>query len=100
MDTKNLTSIITKFIIEFSFNYHFTNYQYKTMFGEEKIVSCPKFLTEVKWTCPFDHMLSKWESAYDVAKAYGVVSKFWAELDTANRTALIEWFVKNYDIEL
>lgn len=97
---KDLTKILTKFIIDFSFNYTVVCHEWTTIYGEKKIKFVPKFLTEVNWTCNFDHMLAKWETAQDVAKSgYGFMSKFWAELDNANREALVEWFAKNYPVD-
>lgn len=56
---------------------------------------CPRFLAEVKWTCGFDHMYGKWRAAVSGGNSFAFFIKFYVELDTANKEAMLQWILDN-----
>lgn len=83
----------------FGWNYSCVSHEWTSVNGEQKREAVPKFLTEIKWTCNFDHMLSKWHIATRDGNADSYLVRFYAELGSENRQLLLEWVMKNYDDE-
>lgn len=83
----------------FSLNYSMVVHQYTTSFGTEHSVIVPQFLVEAKWNCSFKHMLDKWNEVIRYKDSRTYLLRFYCELSTANRIALLEWVVKNYHNE-
>lgn len=83
----------------FGWNYSLTDYEWTSVNGERKREVVPQFLAEIKWTCNFDHMLSKWHIATRDGNADSYLVRFYAELGSENRQLLLEWVMKNYDDE-
>lgn len=95
---KSEIQAINKWVF-FGWNYSLTDYEWTSVNGERKREVVPQFLAEVKWTCNFDHMLSKWHIATQDGKADSYLVKFYAELGTENRHMLLEWVLANYNDE-
>lgn len=83
----------------FGWNYSCVHHEWISVNGEKKCEAVPQFLAEVKWTCNFDHMLSKWHLATRDGNADSYLVKFYAELGAENRLLLLEWVMQNYDDE-
>ncbi len=83
----------------FGWNYSCVQHEWTSVNGKEKQAIVPKFLAEIKWTCNFDHMLSKWQDAAHDAKADAYLVRFYAELGIENRQLLLEWVMANYSNE-
>lgn len=83
----------------FCWNYESALYEWGGLNNELRSAVVPVFLTKVRWTCNFDHMLSKWEDACRTGHYMTFLPKFYAELDTENRKALLEWVMMNYNGE-
>ena len=66
----------------------------------EQTRALPQFLVETKWNCNLNHMIGKWNSAIQCGNPDAYLTRFYAELDTENRQALIEWVMNNYNGEL
>lgn len=99
--TKNMDVAITAINkwLYYGWNYPFVPYTYNNG-TEYKSRYLPQFLAEVKWTCNFDHMVSKWEKAIECGNSNAYLTKFYADLDMENRKLLIEWVMKNYNGEM
>lgn len=95
---KTAIQAINKWVF-FGWNYSLTDYEWTSVNGELKREVVPQFLAEIKWTCNFDHMLSKWHLATRDGNADSYLVKFYAELGSENRKFLLEWVMKNYDDE-
>lgn len=83
----------------FGWNYSCIHHEWISVNGEKKCEVVPQFLAEIKWTCNFDHMLSKWKVAIHDANANSYLVKFYAELGVENRLLLLEWVMANYNDE-
>jgi len=83
----------------FGWNYSCVHHEWISVNGEKKCEAVPQFLAEVKWTCNFDHMLSKWKIATHDTNANSYLVKFYAELGVENRLLLLEWVMANYNDE-
>lgn len=46
-----------------------------------------------------DHLSNKFDAYYKSVGAYGVIPKFYAELDWENRTKMMQWVMDNYNDE-
>lgn len=82
---------IDKFICE---NNNFGTTRYHHRFAD-KDVYVPTFIVESKWTCSVEHMIDKWNSAQKHTDCYGFFIKFYVELDTENKAAMVEWILNN-----
>ncbi len=100
MNDKMNTAIqaINKWVF-FGWNYSCVQHQWKGACGEIKTAAVPQFLAEVKWSCNFDHMFSKWKEATHNQNPNAYLVRFYAELGIENRQALIEWVMLNYNDE-
>lgn len=87
--------VVKKFFY-FSMNYPIKYYEYEDMFGDKKSGFYPTFLMEIGWTCNRDHMISKWNAIVD-RDSYGVINRFYAELDNTNRNLFSKWIEENYN---
>jgi len=74
---------------------NFTSTEYVHRFTGETIY-IPTFIAKSNWACNVEHMIDKWNNAYNVAGCYGAMNKFYGELDSSNRIALINWVLENY----
>lgn len=99
--TKNMEIAITAINkwFYFAFNYETILHEWKSVTGEHRSEHLPGFLVEAKWTCNFDHMLSKWNQATKSQNPSAYLMNFYGELDIPNRIALIEWLMANYNGE-
>lgn len=59
----------------------------------------PGFIMEAKWTTNRDHMISKWIGFEQWCTDIETFHKFYGELDDANRKAMLEWIMTNYNNE-
>ena len=88
---------INKFCYE-SLNFESVRYEWKQSWNKDRnAVYVPRFITEVKWRCDTDHIVSKWlsfcnESSFVDA---GVFIHFYASLDLANQDLMAEWIINN-----
>ena len=80
-------------------NYSLCPYTIKDATGKLQTKYIPDFLMQTKWTCNFDHMVSKWYKATQCNEPDAYLTKFYAYLDDENRQALITWVMNNYDGE-
>lgn len=83
----------------FAMNYKTILHNWTSVSGEYRSEYIPDFLVEAKWTCNLDHMLSKWNVATQSRNPSAYLIDFYAELDNANRIALLEWLMANYNGE-
>lgn len=83
----------------FAMNYETISHEWESISGERRVEYLPRFLKEAKWTCNLDHMLAKWNMATQSKNPYAYLMNFYAELDEANRKALLEWVMENYNGE-
>ena len=83
----------------FSMNYDMILHSWESVQGFHRCEVVPKFLVEAKWTCNFDHILSKWNTATVSSSPSAYLTNFYAELDSPNCIALIEWLMTNYNGE-
>ena len=78
----------------FAMNFPVIYHKWHTGWGEEREGYIPEFLTKVKWNCNEGHIIEKWLSL--TADRYGQMFEFYAELDSNNRVALVDWIMENY----
>ena len=84
--------------VYFSLNYDVVPYTYPD--DKDSIIYVPEFMVEVKWTCPISHMIGKWKYATRTEDAHTYLIRFYTELDSTNRTLLMEWIMNNYNDEI
>ena len=84
------------------FIYHSWNYQLsqKPVKVDGKNVIIPRFVLEVEWDCPTQHMVDKWVEATMTKDPHSYMSRFYSGLGTANRAKLISWVMENYSDEM
>ncbi len=95
---KTAIKAINKWIF-FGWNYHSIEHEWTNIHGEKKFEVVPVFLTEIKWTCNFDHILSKWHIATRTKNSNAYLVEFYAELGNENRRLLLKWVIDNYNDE-
>lgn len=98
--TENLQitmAAINKWVF-FSLNYNVVPYTNKN--NNNEIVHVPEFIPAIKWTCPINHMIAKWELVTQSENPYTYLIKFYIELDTRNRMLLLEWILGHYNDEI
>lgn len=95
---KNAIVAINKWFY-FAMNYKTVLHEWTGASGQHRSEYLPSFLVEAKWTCNLDHMLSKWNVATHSSNPSAYLMDFYAELDNANRIALLEWLMANYNGE-
>lgn len=83
------------------FIYHSWNYQLsqKPVKVNGKNVIVPRFVLEVEWSCPTQHMIDKWVEATRTRDPHSYMSRFYSILDTTNMVKLISWVMENYSGE-
>lgn len=84
------------------FIYHSWNYQLsqKPVKVDGKNVIIPRFVLEVEWDCPTQHMVDKWVEATMTEDPHSYMSHFYSGLGTTNRMKLISWVMENYSDEM
>ena len=87
-----IMSSIEKFFY-FSLNYVQEFYKWKSIWGEEESGYLPVFIMDIDWTCGKNHMIAKWK-AVEEKDCWGVINRFYAELDSNNRALLEEYVIK------
>lgn len=99
-DEKIITSIkgINKWVF-FNLNYATVSHKWIDECGNERCEQVPQFLIEVEWTCHFNHMMKKWREALQTKDSSAYLIRFYMELDTTNREAMLEWILHNYNDE-
>lgn len=95
---KTAIKAINKWIF-FGWNYPSIEHEWTNIHGEKKFEAVPVFLTEIKWTCNFDHILSKWHIATRTKNSNAYLVEFYAELGNENRRLLLKWVIDNYNDE-
>lgn len=95
---KTAIKAINKWIF-FGWNYPSIEHEWTNIHGEKKFEVVPVFLTEIKWTCSFDHILSKWHIATRTKNSNAYLVEFYAELGNENRRLLLKWVIDNYNDE-
>lgn len=95
---KTAIKAINKWIF-FGWNYPSIEHEWTNIHGEKKFEVVPVFLTEIKWTCNFDHILSKWHIATRTKNSNAYLVEFYAELGNENRRLLLKWVIDNYNDE-
>lgn len=95
---KTAIKAINKWIF-FGWNYPSIEHEWTNIRGEKKFEVVPVFLTEIKWTCNFDHILSKWHIATRTKNSNAYLVEFYAELGNENRRLLLKWVIDNYNDE-
>lgn len=95
---KTAIKAINKWIF-FGWNYPSIEHEWTNIHGEKKFEVVPVFLTEIKWTCNFDHILSKWHIATQIKNSNAYLVEFYAELGNENRRLLLKWVIDNYNDE-
>lgn len=95
---KTAIKAINKWIF-FGWNYPSIEHEWTNIHGEKKFEVVPVFLTEIKWTCNFDHILSKWHIATRTKNSNAYLVEFYAELGNENRQLLLKWVIDNYNDE-
>lgn len=93
---KTAIKAINKWIF-FGWNYPSIEHEWTNIHGEKKFEVVPVFLTEIKWTCNFDHILSKWHIATRTKNSNAYLVEFYAELGNENRRLLLKWVIDNYN---
>lgn len=83
----------------FGWNYSCVNHEWSGVIGETRREVVPRFLTEIQWTCNFDHMLSKWKTATRSGNPDAYLVNFYADLSNENRILLLKWVMENYNDE-
>lgn len=95
---KTAIKAINKWIF-FGWNYPSIEHEWTNIHGEKKFEVVPVFLTEIKWTCNFDHILSKWHIATRTKNSNAYLVEFYAELGNENRRLFLKWVIDNYNDE-
>lgn len=96
--TENLKLILTGINKWMFFGWNYQTVSYTLLRNGEKVY-IPEFIREVKWTCPIEHMISKWNVATSSKNPDAYMPRFYAELDNNNRILLLEWVIQNYNGE-
>lgn len=82
---------IDKFICE---NNNFERVSYHHRFADIDIM-VPRFIAEAKWSCNVEHMIDKWNEATRRTDCYGYFVKFYCEMDTCNKEAMVDWILNH-----
>lgn len=83
---------VNRFIFH-AWNYKLDRDHILTAEGEHCV---PEFISKVPWSCNIDHLYIKWLHVYNKYGSSSAMFAFYAELDSENRRALIEWVMENY----
>lgn len=81
----------------FGWNYNHIHLEWTDMYGNRRSESVPEFIANIKWTCGFEHILSKWN--WLNKDGDGRLVAFYAELGNENRRLLLEYVMKHYNDE-
>lgn len=92
---KTAIKAINKFMF-YSWNYHLVEVQLQN----GKNVYVPEFIKEVKWNCNLDHIIGKWFHCCKDDEPHAYLSRFYSEMGVANRQAMLEWILLNYNDEI
>ena len=89
---------INKFMF-FSWNYAMTQIE-----RNGRKMYLPKFIVEAKWSCNFDHIIGKWYGCITDSKgnerdSYSFLPRFYAELDSVNRRAMLDYILEHREGE-
>ena len=96
---KTALNAINKWLY-FGWNYGMVMHSWTDYGNNECEKYVPRFLVEAKWTCNFCHMYDKWQHAVEKGNTDSFLGAFYANLDTENRIALLEWVMENYNDEM
>lgn len=88
---------INRFIF-YSWNYDQEQVSISTATGVRN-VWLPRALVHVKWNCDIAHIANKWFESTESGDPNSYFIRFYAELSSGNRRALLEWIIKNYNGE-
>lgn len=104
MTKKDFAIAVNKFFY-YAMNYKCVEVTYKS-FNGDKTEYLPAFFKDNIFHCNTAHMVGKWKGAiikkYDkddypiYNDSYGVMMRFYAELDGNNRASLLAWICENY----
>jgi hypothetical protein len=96
-EMKIAVDAVTKWAF-FSWNYKTIHHEWINASGEPGLDELPEFLVKAKWTCNFDHMLSKWRNATRFGDSNSYLPIFFRYLDKENSRILVEWIMNNYNV--
>lgn len=100
---ENGIQAINKFM-SFSWNYPMKEVVYKnSYFDDEKLITVPSFIADVKWTFGLTHAVEKWKQAtlgYSTNTPMAFIPRFYSELDSTNRRKFLQYVLENYDDEI
>lgn len=82
--------------IFYSWNYDQEQISINTATGVRN-VWLPRALVHTKWSCSIDHIANKWFESTKHGDTHSHFIRFYAELSSGNRRALIEWILDNYN---
>jgi hypothetical protein len=86
---------INRFCYE-SLNFESVWYDWRTYNRGIEGTYVPRFITECKWTCDTDHIVSKWLECVNTTKAPSdAFIIFYARLDSHNQDIMAEWIFNN-----
>lgn len=70
-------------------------------YSKGKTLYVPKFITDCKWSYGTAHIAEKWWNIVTNGNdSYGVMNRFYAELDNDCRITLLNWVLENYKDEI
>jgi hypothetical protein len=81
--------------IFYSWNYDQEQVSITTATGV-RTVWLPRALVHAKWNCDISHIADKWFESTKHGDSHSYFIRFYAELSSSNRRALLEWVIENY----
>ena len=89
---------INRFIF-YAWNYDQEQVSINTASGVRN-VWLPKALVHAKWNCNIGHIANKWFESAEHGNPHSYFIRFYGELSSDNRRALLEWVLENYKDEI
>lgn len=98
MERMNIALIAINKFFFYAQNYPSIRIDYKSIDGTMKFDYLPDFFKAFE---PYlvEHLRGKWLNACEKTDSYGVVMKFYGELDGSNRQKMLKYIMENYNDE-
>lgn len=98
MTNANISLIAINKFFFYAMNYPMVEVEYKSIDGKMKKRYLPSFFKAFP-TFIVEHLIGKWEYAYEQCGCYGSVMKFYGELDSNYRNMMLNHIIETYNDE-
>jgi len=95
MTNKEFAIAVNKFFF-YAMNYPMVEVEYPTLFDGMQKKYLPSFFKAFE---PYlvQHLIGKWESAYERRGSYGAINDFYGELDGTQRAKMLKYINETYE---